>query len=150
MLKNIHMIDEEWKSFCLNVSVYLTDYSTNLFLDKYSINVMSNKDQDENCWGMLVDLEGYGRHGDSKHDYKTITYTDSKKTYKDYMHASHGMLYARTDEILWKLYPLKAAILVRTFKHILSLTCNQINIYIIYVVGVVLNCLQKLHRCLNE
>lgn len=81
---------------------------------------MSNVDQDENCWGMLVDLEGYGRHGDSKHDYKTIPYTNSKETYKDFMHASHGMLYARTDEILWELYPVKAAILVRTSKPILS------------------------------
>ncbi|XP_045166582.2 U8 snoRNA-decapping enzyme-like [Mercenaria mercenaria] len=74
---------------------------------------MGEANQEESCWGMLVDCESYGRHGDTKHDYKIISYEDAKTQYKEHMHASHGMLYAKNDFILWDLYSTKAAILMQ-------------------------------------
>lgn len=72
----------------------------------------NDESPEESCWGMLDDLEGYGRHGDTKHDYKITSYEDSKTNYPDHMHAAHGMLYAINNDILWHLYNSKAAILV--------------------------------------
>lgn len=71
-----------------------------------------NSSSTENDWGILKDSEQYGRHGDTKHDYKVISFQTSKISYKDYMHASHGMLFARDNTILWELYAKRAAILV--------------------------------------
>lgn len=89
--------------------------------DKRIPEVMADeRKEEESCWGMLVDLESYGRHGDTKHDYKVIPYGDAKTQYKEHMHASHGMLYAKNDVILWNLYQTKAAILVSLF-HIIKL-----------------------------
>ena len=64
-------------------------------------------------WGNLAPYEAYGRAGDCKDDFDIISYTEAKsEVYKEYMHASHAMIYARRDDILWDLYKSKAAILV--------------------------------------
>ncbi|KAL4226962.1 ITP binding [Mactra antiquata] len=63
-------------------------------------------------WGMLEDSEQYGRHGDSKNDYKVIDYQSSKNNSEN-MHGSHGMIYAEDDKVLWDLYPNRGAILMQ-------------------------------------
>lgn len=72
-----------------------------------------SEENNSDCWGMLAHFEAYGRHGDSKHDYKVVSYKDAKTKFMDYMHASHGMIYAKTDLILWDLYESKAAVLMQ-------------------------------------
>lgn len=65
-------------------------------------------------WGHLVQFEAYGRVGDVEDDFKIIPYEESKgPTYSSFMHASHAMLFARNDAILWNLYSAKAAVLMQ-------------------------------------
>ena len=65
-------------------------------------------------WGHLAPLEAYGKAGDKKEDYVLLDYAMAKsEDYKDKMHGSHAMIYAKDNNILWNLYPMKAAILVK-------------------------------------
>ena len=64
-------------------------------------------------WGHLAPLEAYGRAGDKKEDYILLDYAVAKSDYKDKMHGSHAMIYAKDNAVLWNLYPVKAAVLVK-------------------------------------
>ncbi|XP_041350464.1 U8 snoRNA-decapping enzyme-like [Gigantopelta aegis] len=64
-------------------------------------------------WGWLEQYEQFGRLGDHKHDFETITFVEAKTKYSSFMHASHGMIFAKDDRILWKLYKAKAAVLMQ-------------------------------------
>ncbi len=66
----------------------------------------------ENPWGWLEPFEKFGRIGDSKDNFITISYSDSKVKYPKFTHASHGMIYAKDDRLLWDLYRTRASILV--------------------------------------
>ncbi|KAL3852422.1 hypothetical protein ACJMK2_016064 [Sinanodonta woodiana] len=64
-------------------------------------------------WGNLTNNEGYGRLGDTKDDYKILTYDDAKGNYSTYMHGAHAMFYSTHDFTLWDLYNTRAAILMQ-------------------------------------
>ena len=67
-------------------------------------------------WGHLAPLEAYGKAGDKKEDYILLDYAVAKSLdYKDKMHGSHAMIYAKDNTVLWNLYPMKAAILVSCY-----------------------------------
>lgn len=64
-------------------------------------------------WGNLAQYEHYGRVGDIEEDFDIISYEDSKgELYSSFKHASHAMLFARNDTVLWDLYKSRAAIMV--------------------------------------
>ena len=63
-------------------------------------------------WGWLEPFEQFGRLGDHKNDFKTVTFVEAKTKYASFTHASHGMIYAKDDRMLWNLYNAKAAVLV--------------------------------------
>ncbi|XP_071178544.1 U8 snoRNA-decapping enzyme-like [Mytilus edulis] len=65
-------------------------------------------------WGNLAQYEHYGRVGDIKEDFDIISYEDSKgELYSSFKHASHAMLFARNDTVLWDLYKSRAAIMMQ-------------------------------------
>ena len=72
-------------------------------------------------WGHLAPYQAYGTAGDKKDDFKLLEYEDAKSNFKESMHGSHAMIFARDDNVLWNLYPAKAAILVKYFNSILDL-----------------------------
>ena len=73
-------------------------------------------------WGQLAQYEAYGRAGDTEEDFTIITYEESKgSSYSSFKHASHAMLFARTDSVLWNLYKARAAVLV---------ICHCIQVYV--------------------
>ena len=64
-------------------------------------------------WGSIAKFEKYGRAGDHKDDFDVISYTDAKSArFANYMHASHAMIFARRDDMLWDLYEARGAVLV--------------------------------------
>ena len=62
--------------------------------------------------GKVVDLWSYGTPNDSASDFQEITYEDSWKDFKFYMHGAHAMIYALSDTILWGKYKTHANIMV--------------------------------------
>lgn len=64
-------------------------------------------------WGHLAQFEGYGKAGDKEEDFDIIPYSDAKsEVYTSFKHASHAMLFCRSDAVLWELYEARASILV--------------------------------------
>lgn len=76
-------------------------------------------------WGKLQAYEAYGRAGDKKEDFDIVSYEEAlSDKYASFRHASHSMLFARNDAILWELYNCRGAVLVilfLAFHHIMSL-----------------------------
>ncbi|XP_046561154.1 LOW QUALITY PROTEIN: U8 snoRNA-decapping enzyme-like [Haliotis rubra] len=68
---------------------------------------------EENNWGWLAPYEKFGRLGDTKDTFKTIEYSEAKTKYSSFTHASHGMLFARDDKVLWDLYKARGAVLMQ-------------------------------------
>jgi hypothetical protein len=67
-------------------------------------------------WGKLKAYEAYGRVGDKKEDFDIISYEEAlSDKYTSFRHASHSMLFARSDAILWELYNCRGAVLVIPF-----------------------------------
>lgn len=64
-------------------------------------------------WGQLQAYEAYGRAGDKKEDFNIISYEEAlSDKYSSSKHASHSMLFARNDAILWDLYNTRGTVLV--------------------------------------
>lgn len=64
-------------------------------------------------WGQLQAYEAYGRAGDKKEDFNIISYEKAlSDKYSSSKHASHSMLFARNDAILWDLYNTRGTVLV--------------------------------------
>ena len=64
-------------------------------------------------WGQLQAYEAYGTAGDKKEDYDIVSYEEAlSDKYSAFKHASHSMLFARNDAILWDLYTCRGAVLV--------------------------------------
>lgn len=68
---------------------------------------------EENNWGWLAPFEKFGRLGDSKDNFQPIEYSEAKSKHPSFTHASHGMIFARDDRVLWDLYKARGAVLVR-------------------------------------
>lgn len=65
---------------------------------------------------MCLEYDHCGRLEDTGADFVDIDFSgESKSLYADYMHASHGMIFARTDRILWKSLKLRGLVLVRVY-----------------------------------
>ncbi|XP_022342132.2 U8 snoRNA-decapping enzyme-like [Crassostrea virginica] len=65
-------------------------------------------------WGQLQAYEAYGRAGDKKEDYDIVSYKEAlSDKYSTFKHASHSMLFARNDAILWDLYTCRGAVLMQ-------------------------------------
>ena len=73
-------------------------------------------------WGHLTGNAEYGLPFDTSEDFKALPFQESLEKYKDYMHASHGMIYMKLDQMLWKQFPLSGAILVN--KIYIKFTCK--------------------------
>lgn len=65
-------------------------------------------------WGQLQAYEAYGRAGDKKEDFNIISYEEAlSDKYSSSKHASHSMLFARNDAILWDLYNTRGTVLMQ-------------------------------------
>ncbi|XP_048775647.1 U8 snoRNA-decapping enzyme-like [Ostrea edulis] len=65
-------------------------------------------------WGKLQAYEAYGRAGDKKEDFDIVSYEEAlSDKYASFRHASHSMLFARNDAILWELYNCRGAVLMQ-------------------------------------
>ncbi|XP_071082217.1 U8 snoRNA-decapping enzyme-like [Haliotis cracherodii] len=68
---------------------------------------------EENNWGWLAPFEKFGRLGDSKDNFQPIEYSEAKSKHPSFTHASHGMIFARDDRVLWDLYKARGAVLMQ-------------------------------------
>ena len=73
-----------------------------------------SKVNSEDCLSMIDDE--CAKLGDVENDFCEIDFEKSSSDFPDteYLHASHGMLFARTDRVLWNTYNAKGMVLVRT------------------------------------
>lgn len=92
------------------VDKQMTRVIQSLFFNYLKKQTMSEQNE---TWGQLAPFEAYGRAGDRKEDYISLDYAVSKSDYKDSMHGSHAMIYAKDKTVLWNMYTIKAAILVK-------------------------------------
>ena len=56
--------------------------------------------------------EDFARLGDQDEDFQAIAYTESKNLSAEYNHACHGMIFARSANILWEKFPKRGCVLV--------------------------------------
>ena len=64
-------------------------------------------------WGFLAPFESYGKAGDVKDDFIILTKEEAcSEKYKELKHASHTMIIARQNDILWEQYKIRAAVMV--------------------------------------
>ena len=62
--------------------------------------------------GEIVDLWSYGIPNEAASDLREVTFEESQRDLRHYMHAAHAMIYSRDDAVLWEKYSVTANILV--------------------------------------
>ena len=72
-----------------------------------------SQENETDGWGHLARYQSYGTPGDKKEDFRVLKYEDAKSNFKESMHGSHAMIFAKDSRVLWDLYPARAAILVK-------------------------------------
>ncbi|XP_076468899.1 U8 snoRNA-decapping enzyme-like [Babylonia areolata] len=63
--------------------------------------------------GECLEFEYCGRLGDKKQDYIQMTFHQSKSLGTEYIHACHGMIFARTNRVVWEQLSVRACILMQ-------------------------------------
>ena len=64
-------------------------------------------------WGHLEELQGVGKPYDKKSDFTEVCYTEAKsEAFSTCTHAVHAMIFTRTDNKLWNMYPQNAYAMV--------------------------------------
>ncbi|KAL8621360.1 hypothetical protein ACOMHN_053381 [Nucella lapillus] len=62
---------------------------------------------------LCLEYDDYARLGDVEKDYIYPSYEEAKSLGSDYMHACHGMLFAKSQKILWEQLPVQACVLMQ-------------------------------------
>ena len=65
--------------------------------------------------GEVVNVWSYGVPNDNAVDFKEVDFASSLRDYKHYMHATHGMIYSLSSDVLWNRYPRFGNVLVSLF-----------------------------------
>ena len=98
--------------FCLTFCVLVCVILFQLQLNYLYRSTMASQVNSESC----LQYDDCGRLGDSDADFVNIDFSDkSKSLYADYRHAAHGMIFARTEKILWNSFKMKGCVLVRVY-----------------------------------